>query len=189
MRKASAITLSIFIMMIMLAVLLGYTAFYVDQVTVRPVVLMRDSEVSLKCFLVLNSIIGGEYVREGEPVDEGTLKSDLLQTYQLVNQQEFFMSDNQEEYEELLELVYGPSEIIVNNERVFMQILREGAPAACLVRLYGPVRTGFAGLYVTDEIIQAAYQKSAYWQCKLYGEAIVQGTVCYNGDLYLEGEV
>ncbi len=172
MRKASAITLSIFIMMIVLAVLLGYTAYYVDQVVIRPVVLMQDAEVGLKCFFALSNIIGGEYVREGEPVPEGSLRSDLMESYQISNVQELYLGDYQDIYEESLALMYGDAEVIIRNDQVFWQAVRS-IPVTCYLSVYGPVRIGTAGLFTQRDVIEAANREMDFWQERLYGEVSV----------------
>ncbi|PIU63459.1 hypothetical protein COS83_00545 [archaeon CG07_land_8_20_14_0_80_38_8] len=157
MKKASAITLDIFIMMIMLAVLLGFTAYYVDQITVRPVVLMIDSEVNLRCFFVLSQIASSEYVREGEPVPDNSLRMELLKTYGLSNSQEkAYFGTYQDTYEESLNLMYGDSKIIVRNDDVFWTTVQaHSIPVACSMNVFGPVRTGTAGLFTTDSLQKA----------------------------------
>jgi hypothetical protein len=158
-RKASAITISIFIMMILLAVLLGYTAFYIDQVTIRPVVMMIDSEISLKCFFVLSSIMGGEYVRDGEPVPEDSMRHELLKTYGLQNAQEAaVLKKYADVYNESLNLMYGGAELIVRNEEVFWQtVFFHNLPVECFTTVYGPIRTGTAGLFTRSAVERAAF--------------------------------
>ncbi|VVB74309.1 Uncharacterised protein [Candidatus Tiddalikarchaeum anstoanum] len=118
MRKGSAITLSIFIMMIVLGSLLAYTAFYVDQVMLRPVVQMYDSETDLKCFFIISNIVGGEYLRDGEPVPSGSLRSELNDLYGLRNGKGAYLGDREEFFNKVLALQYGRSETIVREQDV-----------------------------------------------------------------------
>lgn len=157
-RKASAITISIFIMMIVLAVLLGYTAFYIDQVMIRPVVMMVDAEVNLRCFFMLSSIIGGEYVRDGEAVPEGSMRHELLKTYGLTNTQEgAYLKKYADIYNESLSLMFGQSELIVRNEEVFWQtVYFHDLPVQCYMTVYGPIRTGTAGIFGKESVDRAA---------------------------------
>lgn len=182
MRKASAITISIFIMMIVLAVLLGFTAFYVDQVMIRPVVMMKDTETSLRCFFVLSNIIGTDYIRDGETVPSNSMRVDLLKTYGLKNvQEEVELTTYEESFKQSLELMYGNTSLQIRNEEVFWTTVAgadtkekniPALPVACYMNVYGPIRIGTAGLF-TQAAIEAAGDDTItelmnIWQEKLY---------------------
>jgi hypothetical protein len=148
MKKASSITLSIFIMMIVLGVLLAYTAFYIDQVTLRPVVQMQDAEVDLKCFFVLSNIVKSEYLRESEPVPVGSLREQLIDLYGLKGVESVYLGANQELFNNILLSQYGKSEVVVAEEEIFWNTISvKGLPLECYMRVYGPVRMGATGLF------------------------------------------
>lgn len=149
MKKASAITLSIIIMMLMLAALLGYTAFYIDQVTLKPVVLMQDTEVSLRCFFILSNVVGNEYLRDGEVPESNTLRERLVvQTYAVQGQPQDYFGEHVEPFYDILESLFGNSEFATAQKNVFWTTVQQrNLPVSCYMNVFGPVRMGTTGLF------------------------------------------
>lgn len=152
MKKASAITLSIIIMMLVLAALLAYTAFYIDEVTLRPVVEMQSTESDLRCFLILSNIIGSNYLRDSEPVPNGSLRQELIRFYGLNNVERVNLGDREELFRNVLLIQYGNSETVIAEEEIFWSALnRYNIPFECYTRVYGPIRIGIAALFLNPE--------------------------------------
>jgi hypothetical protein len=140
MKKSSAITFSILIMLVALGALLGFTSFYIDQATIQPIISMKDSEVSLKCFMTLVRLGNGKYLRMGETVPQDSLRSKLVTTYNL---QDSAMIIN---YDYLQALGY--SGVFSGNEEEFIEFLKSDEYSAqCYIRSYGPVERGFVAIY------------------------------------------
>jgi hypothetical protein len=140
-KKSSAITFSILILLLVLGVLLGFTAMYVDQVAIRPIILMRDSEVNMKCFLTLLRIQGNDYIRMGETLPKNSLREKLMATYNIEN--EIGIS---KEYKNLE--ILGYSGVYMGNDADFREKLSgNDITFECYMRSYGPVQKGFIAIY------------------------------------------
>ncbi|MFA5333725.1 MAG: hypothetical protein WC376_04490 [Candidatus Nanoarchaeia archaeon] len=140
-KNSSAISFSILILLLVLGVLLGFTAMYVDQATVRPIILMRDSEVDMRCFLTLIRIQGNDYIRTGQTPPENSLRQKLLDTYNISG-----TASSTKEYKNL-ELL-GYKGVYVGNEAEFRNELSSSDKLFyCYLRSYGPVEKGFIAIY------------------------------------------
>jgi hypothetical protein len=138
--KSSAITFSILIILIVLGVLLGFTSFYIDQATIRPIVLMKDSEVEMKCFLMLIRNVNG-YLRKGENPPSNSLRSSLLSNYNI--QSDAVQLKETQNLEDL-----GYKGIFIGNESIFKNFLSYSEHSVeCYIRSYGPVEKGFIAIY------------------------------------------
>jgi len=142
MRKASGITLSVFVMLCVLALLLGLTSFYIDRVSVNPIVVMHDSEVSLKCHFVLSNAVGSEYSRQSDIISEDSLKYNLTQTYGLDDVQQFDYGTLEESFKEALSLTYEDTDINILTNTEYIRI----GNFICSIELYGPSSSSIAGL-------------------------------------------
>ncbi|MDD2679139.1 MAG: hypothetical protein PHS81_04620 [Candidatus Nanoarchaeia archaeon] len=140
MKKSSAITISILILLLALAVLLGLTAFFVDQSVVYPLVLMMDSEINLKCFLSLINLNNQGYIREGETAPAGTLRKELVLLYNIDESMK-----KAQNYNIAMELGY--SGVFTGNEEEFQRLRASGARIRCYTRSFGPAKTGYIALY------------------------------------------
>jgi hypothetical protein len=144
-KKASAITFSILILLLVLGVMLGFTSMYVDQATVKPIILMKDSEVNMKCFLTLLRIEGNDYIRLGETPPSGSKREKLIQNYNLDSN-----LNTTKEYDNLITLGY--SGVFIGNEASFRKELSSGdITMECYIRSYGPVEQGFIAIYGDNE--------------------------------------
>jgi hypothetical protein len=141
-KKSSAISFSILIMLIVLGVLLGFTSYYIDQAAIKPIVLMKDSEVNMKCFLVLLRNTKG-YINIGEVAPSDTYRSKLLNTYSI--------SYSYSSFEPSSTLnTLGYSGIFMGNEEEFRNLISNVLSEfkiQCYMRSYGPVQKGFIAIY------------------------------------------
>ncbi|MDD4353771.1 MAG: hypothetical protein PHN56_04925 [Candidatus Nanoarchaeia archaeon] len=138
MKKSSALTISIIIMLVALAVLLGLTAFFVDQSVIYPLVLMEDSDVNLRCFLSLKNFNTG-YIRQVNNPPSGTLREKILSTYDISTGSALVIN-----YPSLQSIGY--SGIFSGNNEQFRQKLAQGV-IVCYTRSFGPDYDGFLALY------------------------------------------
>lgn len=130
-------------MLVALAVLLGLTAFFVDQSVIYPLILMQDSDVNLRCFLSLKNFNTG-YIRQTISPEIGTLRSKLLSTYNISTGESVTI-----DYPNLKSLGY--SGVFSGNTESFTHKLREGV-IVCYTRSFGPAFNGFLALYREEEI-------------------------------------
>lgn len=153
-NKANAITLDILIMLVILAVVLGFTSFYIDQVMLRPIIQMNDQEASLKCSLLLSQLLKGGYLRQGEIVDSDSLKESLIQTYNVTNENNINFGRYTENYQEALKALYGKDAVlIIESEYLFNLVAgknnlfgKQFSPV-CYTMVYGPINTGVAAIF------------------------------------------
>ncbi len=151
-RKASAITLGIIVMMLMLVVTLGYTAFFVEQTVVRPIVRVSDQETSLKCFFMLTNVLGSDYLRDGEIPAEGTLRHRLVSdTYEISPYQDYVYGDKMKTYKKPLESQFGNVELVTYDKEILKLALNsrflEDYSLLCFMDVYGPVNTGVSAMF------------------------------------------
>ena len=147
-KKLNAITLDILIMLILLAIVLGFTSFYIDQVMVRPVLQMNDQDTSLKCSFLLSQLLKAGYLREGEMPKQGTLKKSLLNTYNVTNENNINFGRFNNQYDQAVKAVYGNNAIlIVTNTYIFNKLINKGFSPYCYEIVYGPITTGIAGIF------------------------------------------
>jgi len=143
-KKTSSITVSILIMLVVLAVLLSLTAFFVDQAVIFPLVLMKDTDVNLRCFLSLKNFNTG-YVRQTQILPNGSLRQKLESTYNLTKESSSITMDDS-----LISLGY--SGIFSGNEESFRAMLTDDRyVVTCYTRSFGPVYNGFIALYRVND--------------------------------------
>ena len=142
MKKSSAITISIIIMLLALAILLGMAAFFIDQSVVYPLVLMIDSDVNLRCYLSLIRV-SQSYIRASDIPQEGTLREKLLTSY---NIDENIKESMDNEYLTRL----GYSGIFFGDEAEF-RTFRNNNQIMCYARSFGPARQGYIALYKSND--------------------------------------
>jgi len=142
-HKSSAITFSILILLIVMGTMLALSSFFIDQATVRPIILMRDSEVNMRCFLTLLNIESNNYIRTGQNPPDETLRQRLLNTYGISQE-----SAQSKEYLNIQRLGY--SGVISANDAEFRRALSQ-KNIECYIRSYGPVDRGFVAIYSEDE--------------------------------------
>ena len=144
MRKTSAITFSVLIMLVVLAVLLGLTAFFIDQSVVYPLVLMQDTEVTLKCFLSLINLNSQGYIRQGEvppEFPENSLRNELLKVY---NIEEVVTTKKDDSKLQIL----GYSGIFTGNYAEFLDLMQDANfKIMCYTRSFGPANKGYIAIY------------------------------------------
>jgi hypothetical protein len=142
-KKSSAITFSILILLIAMGTMLALSSFFIDQATVRPIILMRDSEVNMRCFLILLNIESNNYIRTGQNPPDESLRQRLLDTYGIGQE-----AAQSKEYLNIQRLGY--SGVLSANDAEFRQELSQ-KNIECYIRSYGPVERGFVAIYSEDE--------------------------------------
>ncbi len=167
MRKSSAITLTTLMIVVVLTILLTYTAYYVNSIMLKPVVNMQSAENSLRCYFILSNIVGGDYFRLSLPPPEGSLRQKLVDFYDIPVMQDSYNSLYHSEFERALTLSYGDAEIVIARYKPFWTAVKvEGLNPECTVEIYGPFYSGVAGLFTTP----GAGAKISEWEEKIYGD-------------------
>lgn len=159
MKKANAITMDILIMMLMLAVVLGFTSFYVDQVMLRPIIQMNDMGTSLKCSFLLAQLLEGGYLREGNIPEQETLKESLKNTYNITNTHNVNFGKYTDSYEQIIKIMYGPNAVLIMESTYLFNkvagsnnLFGKRFTPVCYAMVYGPINTGVAGIFVQEGV-------------------------------------
>ncbi len=167
MRKSSAITLTTLVIVVVLTILLTYTAYYINSIMLKPVVNMQSEENSLRCYFVLSNLVGGDYFRLSSPPPENSLREKLVNFYNISISQDPYNSLYHSEFERALTLSYGDAEIVIARDKAFWTAVKaEGLSPECTIEIYGPFYSGVAGLFTT----QGAGEEISKWEEKIYGD-------------------